>query len=85
MDGVEDHFRLERLRVDRQLEEITAQGPDPLRLASLFGIDPKTAARYINTATDLLVSGAEDHAARSLRTQASQPLQAGIDHSGSSS
>ena len=30
---------LERLRVDRQLEEALTHGPDPLHLASVFGLD----------------------------------------------
>ena len=37
---------LERLRVDRQLEEGLTYGPDPLHLATVFGLDPKTAIRY---------------------------------------
>ncbi|MFF1401338.1 hypothetical protein ACFVZD_47610 [Streptomyces sp. NPDC058287] len=36
---------LERLRVDRQLEEALAHGPDPLHLAEVFGLDDKTAMR----------------------------------------
>ncbi|WP_051866058.1 hypothetical protein [Streptomyces griseus] len=39
---------LERLRVDRQLEE--AHGPDPLHLADVFGLDEKTAIRYADSA-----------------------------------
>jgi WD40 repeat protein len=38
---------LERLRADRQLQEALAVGPDPLHLASVFGLDPKTAIRYM--------------------------------------
>jgi integrase len=33
---------LERLRVDRQLEEALTHGPDPLHLAEVFGLDEKT-------------------------------------------
>ncbi|MGJ6970195.1 hypothetical protein ACSDR0_50970, partial [Streptosporangium sp. G11] len=33
---------LEHLRIDRQLEEALTRGPDPLHLASVFGIDDKT-------------------------------------------
>ena len=33
---------LERLRVHRQLDEALTQGPDPLHLASMFGLDPKS-------------------------------------------
>ncbi len=45
---------LERLRVDRQLEEALTHGPDPLHLATIFGIDEKTAIRYATTARQLL-------------------------------
>ena len=51
---------LERLRVDRQLQEALAVGPDPLHLASLFGLDPKTAIRYAENARQLLVTAAEE-------------------------
>lgn len=34
---------LERLRVDRQLEEALTHGPDPLHLAEVIGLDEKTA------------------------------------------
>jgi hypothetical protein len=51
---------LERLRVDRQLEEALAHGPDPLHLAAVFGLDPKTAIRYAENARALLVTTAEE-------------------------
>jgi len=51
---------LERLRVDRQLQEALACGPDPLHLASMFGLDPKTAIRYAENARQLLVTAAEE-------------------------
>jgi hypothetical protein len=59
-----DSFRghaatLERLRVHRQLEEALTQGPDPLHLASMFGLDPKTAIRYAENARMLLMTAAE--------------------------
>ncbi|MCW8218917.1 MULTISPECIES: hypothetical protein [Streptomyces] len=41
---------LERLRVDRQLEEALTHGPDPLHLAEVFGLDEKTAMRYADSA-----------------------------------
>ncbi len=53
---------LERLRVDRQLEEALAHGPDPLHLATVFGLDPKTAIRYAENARVLLVTSAEEQA-----------------------
>ena len=41
---------LERLRVHRQFDEALTQGPDPLHLASVFGLDPMTAIRYADNA-----------------------------------
>ncbi len=64
---------LERLRVDRQLDEALARRPDPLHLAAVFGLDDKTAIRYANAARQLLTSTAEqDPASDSPRTQGSQ-------------
>lgn len=51
---------LERLRVDRQLQEALARGPDPLHLAAMFGLDPKTAIHYADNARHLLVTAAEE-------------------------
>ncbi|MFF0117016.1 hypothetical protein [Streptomyces prasinus] len=50
---------LERLRVDRQLEEALAHGPDPLHLAEVFGLGEKTAMRYADFARALLEQAAE--------------------------
>ncbi|MDQ0772974.1 hypothetical protein QF026_001440 [Streptomyces aurantiacus] len=50
---------LERLRVDRQLEEAMVQGPDPLHLAEVFGLHEKTAMRYADSARALLEQAAE--------------------------
>ncbi|MCX4631328.1 hypothetical protein [Streptomyces sp. NBC_01443] len=50
---------LERLRVDRQLEEALTHGPDPLYLAQVFGLDEKTAMRYADSARALLEQAAE--------------------------
>jgi hypothetical protein len=52
---------LERLRVDRQLEEALTHGPDPLHLAAVFGLDDTTAIRYATIARQLLESPAEQH------------------------
>jgi hypothetical protein len=52
---------LERLRVDRQLEEALTHGPDPLHLAAVFGLDDTTAIRYATIARELLDSPAEQH------------------------
>jgi len=51
---------LERLRVDRQLQEALAHGPDPLHLAAVFGLDPKTAIRYAENARQLLQTTIEE-------------------------
>ena len=50
---------LERLRVDRQLEEALTHGPDPLHLAVVFGLDDKTAIRYATAARQLLEHSTE--------------------------
>lgn len=58
------HFRdlkvtLNQLRIDRQLEEALAHGPDPLHLAAVFGIAENTAIRYARAARQLLESALE--------------------------
>jgi hypothetical protein len=63
---------LERLRVDRQLEEALAHGPDPLHLAAVFGLDPKTAIRYAENARLLLTTRAEEQDPASSREPKSQ-------------
>lgn len=50
---------LEKLRVDRQLEEAMVKGPDTLHLAEVFGLDEKTARRYADYARALLEQAAE--------------------------
>jgi integrase len=52
---------LERLRVDRQLEEALTRGADPLHLAAVFGIDDTTAIKYATIARQLLQTAAEQH------------------------
>lgn len=52
---------LERLLVDRQLEEALTHGPDPLHLAEVFGLDEKTAMRYADSARAVLEQAAEQH------------------------
>ncbi|MFD1658204.1 hypothetical protein ACFSL4_08245 [Streptomyces caeni] len=56
---------LERLRVDRQLEEALTHGPDPLHLAEVFGLDEKTAMRYADSARALLEQATEHSASPS--------------------
>ena len=55
---------LEQLRIDRQLDEALTAGPDPLHLASVFGIGDETAIRYAAAARHLLASAAEDQPPR---------------------
>ena len=55
---------LERLRMDRQLDEALARGPDPLHLATVFGLDDKTAIRYATAAQQVLEGPSEQHASR---------------------
>ena len=64
---------LEQLRVDRQLDEALTAGPDPLHLASVFGIGDETAIRYASAARQLLASAAERRAPGSPRTQGPGP------------
>ncbi|WP_179155050.1 hypothetical protein [Microbispora sp. GKU 823] len=45
---------MERLRMDRILEEALACGGDPLHLALVFGLGTKTAIRYADNARALL-------------------------------
>jgi integrase len=52
---------LERLRVDRQLEEALTCGADPLHLTAMFGIDDTTAIKYAAIARQLLETAAEQH------------------------
>ena len=52
---------LERLRMDRQLDEAITSGPDPLHLAAVSGIDDTTAIRYATAARQLLDTAAEHH------------------------
>lgn len=47
---------VERLRIDRQLEEALTVGFDPLHLAAVFGIAETTAVRYTTNARQLLES-----------------------------
>ncbi|MFC5828039.1 tyrosine-type recombinase/integrase [Nonomuraea insulae] len=62
---------IERLRIDRQLEEALTHGPDPLHLTKVFGIAEDTAVRYANSARDLLTRPHEDHPVSSPGTRAS--------------
>jgi len=59
---------LDRLRIDRQLEEALAHGADPLHLAAVFGIDDNTAIRYAASARQLLTRPHETGPSSSPRT-----------------
>lgn len=52
---------LERLRVDRQLEEALTCGADPLHLTAVFGINDTTAIKYAAIARQLQETAAEQH------------------------
>jgi hypothetical protein len=56
---------LQRLHVDRQLDEAVAHGPDPLHLTAVFGLSDQTAIRYAAAAQQLLQTQAEQHATAS--------------------
>jgi hypothetical protein len=58
---------LERLRIDRQLEEALTHDGDPLHLAAVFGICDDTAIRYATIARQLLETAAEQHDATGSR------------------
>lgn len=51
---------LGRLCTDRQLHEALTAGPDPIRLAAMFGIGDETAIKYAAAARRLLASAAEE-------------------------
>jgi hypothetical protein len=65
---------LERLRVDRQLDEALSAGPDPLHLAAVFGLDDTTAIRYATAARQILDTAAEHHDPGSPPTQGPEQL-----------
>jgi hypothetical protein len=52
---------LERLRIDRQLEEALTHRADPLHLAVVFDLDESTAIRYTASARQLLDRPHEAH------------------------
>ena len=52
---------LDRIRMDRQLEEAIVHGPDPLHLQRLFGMCDHTAMRYARNATRFIDYSGSDH------------------------
>jgi hypothetical protein len=59
MDTFRHRATLERLRVDRTLEEVLAHPGDPVHIAAVFGLTQPTAIRYAESARCLLASPAE--------------------------
>jgi hypothetical protein len=74
---------LDRLRIDRQLEEALACNADPLHVASVFGIDTSTAIRYATNARQLLEHAHAARLAASPATQVPAPGTAGDGYLGS--
>jgi integrase len=74
---------LERLRIDRQLEEALACGADPLHLAAVFDIADTTAIRYATSARQLLAQPHEDAPSPSPRTHGPTPGKRPDEPSGS--
>jgi hypothetical protein len=62
---------LERLRIDRQLEEALTHRADPLHLAAVFDLDESTAIRYAASARQLMNRPHEAAPVASPRTEAS--------------
>jgi len=74
---------LERLRIDRQLEEALTSGGDPLHMAMVFGVDTSTAIRYAANACQLLDHGHAALLSDSPSTQVPAPGITGDAHLGS--
>ncbi len=74
---------LDRLRVDRQLEEALTSGADPLHVAAVFGVSDAAAIRYADNARHLLARPHETDPLESPRTQAPRPGDEPDGHSGS--
>jgi len=74
---------IERLRIDRQLEEALVHGADPLHLAAVFGISNSTAIRYASSARQLMECPIESQPVSSLRTQVSAEPDEPPEHLGS--
>jgi integrase len=74
---------IERLRIDRQLEEALASRADPLHLAEVFGISETAAVRYAENARQLLQRPHETEALASPPTQVGEGHLGRPDHLGS--
>jgi integrase len=64
---------LERLRIDRQLDEALTHRADPLHLTAVFDISDTTAIRYADSARQLLEQPLETHPSSSPQTQTLPP------------
>jgi integrase len=62
---------IDRLRIDRQLEEALTCGADPLHLAAVFDVHSSTAIRYAASARQLMQGPHETEPAASPRTRGS--------------
>jgi hypothetical protein len=74
---------LQRLQMDRQLEEALTHRADPLHLRAVFGIPGTTAIRYAASARKLLEEPEQAHPLGSLPTQVSVTGNQSAEHSGS--
>jgi hypothetical protein len=50
---------LERIRRDRQVDELLATGPDPLHFMAVFGSSATTATLYADAVADMLTTTIE--------------------------
>jgi integrase len=71
---------IERLRIDRQLEEALISGGDPLHLAAVFGISDAAAVRWATNARILLGQPQPGDPSTTLPTQVSIREGAPLDH-----
>jgi len=74
---------LDRLRIDRQLEEALACDGDPLHVAAVFGIGTSTAIRYATNARHLLEHAHAAGLSDSPATQVPAPATTGDGYLGS--
>lgn len=65
---------LERLRIDRRLDEALASGGDPVQVAHIFGLCETTAVRYAAAARQLLDTPIESPAAPAVDGHEQQPF-----------
>jgi integrase len=71
---------IERLRIDRQLEEALTSGGDPLHLAAVFGLSDAAAVRWATNARILLSQPRPGDPSTTLPTQVSMWENAAPEH-----